>query len=234
MNCVVFSSQDFEDSPTVLWLGQLPTVWSETTTGEDSCQTGSAEPGNLLTLQLYQQPASLMASVIQIQSIHVCMQLAVWNSHNIIIIIDYGTLFYNHTDQLSISTLASLRMRIRRGAWRPRKGWVREREPDSRNRKEQRHLCSVRQTWLLPATEWCSYCAAPSAQSRTCTSGCWVSLKSSSPYAVCFHWLTVLAELARDWMQRNSKCCVTRGIISPVHDAYGKKVAGSLAITPYW
>ena len=52
--------------------------------------------------------------------------------------------------------------------------------------------------------------------------------------SVCFHWLTLLAELARDWLQRNSKCCVTRGIISPVHDAYGKKVAGSLAITPYW
>ena len=36
------------------------------------------------------------------------------------------------------------------------------------------------------------------------------------------------AELARDCLQKNSLFSVVRGIISPVHDAYGKKVYTSL------
>ena len=40
------------------------------------------------------------------------------------------------------------------------------------------------------------------------------------------------AELARDFLQRTARLRVVRGIISPVHDAYGKKVqhAGGSAI----
>ena len=39
-------------------------------------------------------------------------------------------------------------------------------------------------------------------------------------------WLVVLVstELARDCLQKNSLFSVVRGIISPVHNAYGKKV----------
>lgn len=34
------------------------------------------------------------------------------------------------------------------------------------------------------------------------------------------------AELARDWLHSTGKYAVEGGIISPVHDAYGKKVHG--------
>ena len=37
--------------------------------------------------------------------------------------------------------------------------------------------------------------------------------------------LSPLTELARDFLHRTSKFRVVRGIVSPVHDAYGKKVS---------
>ena len=39
-----------------------------------------------------------------------------------------------------------------------------------------------------------------------------------------FLFSSTCAELARDYLQRNLRLSVVRGLISPVHDAYGKKV----------
>ena len=38
------------------------------------------------------------------------------------------------------------------------------------------------------------------------------------------------AELAHDWLHSTGKYAVEGGIISPVHDAYGKKVHGHMYI----
>ena len=46
---------------------------------------------------------------------------------------------------------------------------------------------------------------------------------------ICFSTLH-FAELARDWLHSTGKYAVEGGIISPVHDAYGKKVLGHMYI----
>jgi len=58
--------------------------------------------------------------------------------------------------------------------------------------------------------------------------GFWLVIASLYYIAATENLLSTLqfAELARDWLHSTGKYAVEGGIISPVHDAYGKKVHG--------
>ena len=82
------------------------------------------------------------------------------------------------------------------------------------------------QVWQLqdPKLKSSWHSVAPLAPSQTSTSECLVS-GHGLPSQTLLRWGYLCPELARDYLHRSGKYTVEKGIISCVHDAYGKQVS---------